>query len=92
MVYVTGSVVISSAASALPAGFVPGGAGVLLLHQLGRLIGLGDIQSSAEIMNPGVLSTKVTALGPGDRAGLKRLGTESGCLEPPANGTLEPVL
>jgi hypothetical protein len=92
MVYVTGSVVISSAASGLPGGFVPGGDGILLLHQLGRLVGLADIADPAQVMNPDVLATQLTGLGPGDRAGLKRLGAESGCLSLPANGSLQPVL
>jgi hypothetical protein len=92
MVYVTGSVVVSSAASQLPGGFVPGGAGVLLLHELGRLMGLGELPDPAQVMNPSVLSTKTTGLGTGDRAGLKRLGLGSGCLKPPANGSLQPVL
>ena len=91
-VYVAGSVVISSAASGLADGFGPGGAGVLLLHQLGRLVGLGDTQDPLEVMNPDVLSTQVNGLGPGDRAGLKRLGSESGCLKTPANPAIEPVL
>ncbi|HET6965725.1 MAG TPA: hypothetical protein VFH58_13195 [Acidimicrobiales bacterium] len=90
-VYVSGSVVISAAATHLPAGFVPGGDGVLVLHELGRLLGLTDVPADGQVMNPQVLSTPVTALGPGDRAGLKRLGRSSGCLATPANGTLETV-
>lgn len=91
-VYVTGSVVISSAASGLAAGFGPGGTGVLLLHQLGRLVGLGDAPDPLEVMNPDVLGTQVAGLGPGDRAGLERLGSGSGCLKVPPNPAIEPVL
>lgn len=90
-VYVSGSVVISAAAGHLPAGFVPGGDGVLLLHELGRLLGLNDVPASGEVMSPQVLSSPVTDFGSGDRAGLERLGMSSGCLNTPANGTLETV-
>lgn len=94
-VYVTGTVVISAAASELKSGFGPGSDGVLLLHQLGRLVGLADVTdpaSAGEVMNPKVLSTGVTGLGSGDVAGLRRLGSSSGCLDVPANGTLEPAV
>ena len=89
--YVTGTIEVSSAASGLPSGFVPGGEGVLLLHAIGRLVGLGDISDPTEIMNPGVLSTPLTVFGHGDRTGLARLGRKSGCLETPANGILMPM-
>ena len=92
LVYVSGSVVISAAATDLSPGFVAGGDGVLLLHELGRLVGLAELPDGAQVMNPDVLATSVTGLGPGDRAGLKRLGSASGCLSVPANGSLEPVL
>lgn len=87
-VYVTGSVVIGAAASSLSDGFGPGGAGVLLLHQLGRLVGLGDVSDPSEVMSTDVLATRVTGLGRGDLAGLARLGTRSGCLEEPTDPSL----
>jgi hypothetical protein len=89
--YVTGTIDVSAAAAGLPSGFVPGGEGVLLLHAVGRLVGLGDLPDPAEVMNPGVLSTPLTALGHGDRGGLTRLGKRSGCLQTPANGILTPA-
>jgi hypothetical protein len=95
MVYVSGSIVLSSAASQLPAGFGAGGDGILLLHQLGRLVGLGDLGGLAgtgQVMNPSVLSSGLTGLGAGDRAGLTRLGKESGCLTVPSSASLEPVI
>lgn len=90
-IYVTGSIIIGAGAADLPEGFGPGGAGVLLLHQLGRLVGLGDVSDPSQVMDTGVLSTRVTALGAGDLAGLKRLGRESGCLKTPANPSLHVV-
>lgn len=87
-VYVTGSVVIGAAASSLSDGFGPGGAGVLLLHQLGRLVGLGDVSDPSEVMNTDVLATRVTGLGRGDLAGLARLGARSGCLKEPTDPSL----
>jgi hypothetical protein len=94
-VYVGGSVVISAAASQLASGFGPGSDGVLLLHQLARLVGLTDVTgttAAGEVMDPQVLSSGVTHLGSGDLAGLRRLGTASGCLSVPANGSLEPAV
>ena len=91
-VFVTGSVVIDPKAASLPAGFVTGGLGVLLVQQLAHLVGLGYTDAPGQVMNPGVLTSRVTVLGAGDRAGLTRLGTASGCLTPPAGGTLEPSM
>jgi hypothetical protein len=92
MVYVSGSVVMSSATSLLPSGFGAGGDGVVLLHQLGRLVGLGDVPDADQVMSPQVLSTGLNGLGPGDRTGLRRLGSASGCLTVPTSGSLEPVI
>ena len=91
-VYVTGSVVIDPAAASLPSGFVPGGLGVLLVQQVAHLMGLGYTDAPGQVMNPAVLTSRVTALGAGDRTGLGRLGTASGCLQPPAGGSLEPSM
>ena len=91
-VFVTGSVVVDPTAASLPAGFVTGGLGVLLVQQLAHLVGLGYTDAPGQVMNPDVLTSQVTALGAGDRAGLTRLGTASGCLTPPAGGSLEPSM
>ncbi len=85
-VYVEGTVIISSAASGLPSGFGPGGDGIVLLHLVSRLVGLGDATVQGQVMSPQALTTGVTGLGAGDRAGLSRLGSKSGCLSVPANG------
>ncbi|HLI54015.1 MAG TPA: hypothetical protein VKU88_06805 [Acidimicrobiales bacterium] len=90
-VYVTGSVVIGSAAARLAPGFGPHSLGVLLLHELGRLVGLGPVAAGGEIMNPHVLSSQTDSFGAGDLAGLKRLGVSAGCLTVPAGAMLDPT-
>ncbi len=87
-VYVSGSVVIGSAASSLPAGFGSGGDGVLLLHELGQLVGLAEMTAAGQVMDPSAVSDGVHGLGLGDRAGLDRLGRSSGCLSLPAHASL----
>ena len=70
-VHVSGSVVIDAQASAiLKPGFGPGGVGVLLLHELGHLVGLGHVNDPTQIMNPVLVPTKTGAYGAGDLAGL----------------------
>jgi hypothetical protein len=88
MVYVTGTMVISAAASALPAGFGYGSDGVLLLHELGRLLGLGEVSDVNQVMSPQAVAGGVTGLGPADQNGLERLGRSSGCLSVPAHASL----
>lgn len=83
-VNVSGSVVIDADASAaMPPGFGPGSVGIVLMHELGHLVGLGHVDDPAEIMNPSVVPTKDGNWGPGDLAGLARLGRRSGCLAVP---------
>lgn len=45
----------------------------IIMHELGHLVGLGHVSNRREIMKP-VTSRKITTWGPGDRAGLARLG------------------
>jgi hypothetical protein len=52
----------------------PAGARAIVIRQLARLLGLADIDASGELMDP---TSGQTALGPGDRAGLARLGSGS---------------
>jgi hypothetical protein len=87
-VYVSGTVVIDSAASAgLAPGFGPQSLGALLMHELGHLVGLGHTLDTDDIMNPVQQPTKDGTWGPGDLAGLSRLGTGSGCLRVPPRST-----
>lgn len=91
-VYVTGTVLIGAGADQLPQGFAPGGLGVLLLHEFGHLVGLGNVATPGQVMNANVLKTPTAKLGPGDLAGLTRLGTASGCESVPSGSTFEPTL
>lgn len=91
-VYVTGSMVLDRAAATLPSGFGPGSLGVLLLHELGELVGLGPADAPGQVMNPAVLSSTTASFGRGDLAGLARLGAHAGCLDVPTGATLEPTL
>jgi hypothetical protein len=91
-IYVTGVIVVSDAARDLPGGFGPGGLGVLLLHALGHLLGLGNVGDQSQVMGTQTLTSKVTRLGQGDIAGLRCLGVGSGCLQAPHGGDLEPAL
>ena len=54
--------------------------GDVLLHQLGHLVGLGDVESRGEAMHPG-LSRGPARWGPGDLEGLRRLGRAAGCAD-----------
>ena len=88
-VYVTGMVVIESQASAtLNVGFGTHSIGVVLMHELGHLVGLGHTTATDDIMNPVVQDTKDGTWGPGDLAGLRRLGIASGCLTVPSRHTV----
>jgi hypothetical protein len=87
-VYVSGTVMIDSAASAaLAPGFGPQSLGVVLMHELGHLVGLGHTMDTTDVMNPVQQPTKDGTWGPGDLAGLTRLGIDSGCLRVPARTT-----
>jgi predicted Zn-dependent protease len=72
--YVTGEVVLSrdnlTQMLQRPTGYIR--ARAVLLHELGHLLGLNHVQDRNELMDP-VLSG-LTGYGPGDRAGLARLG------------------
>jgi hypothetical protein len=87
--YVTGLVVIDADPAGFadfPAGFdQPGSQGVVLLHEFGHLMGLAHVQDTKELMTAGG-DGEPTARdwGPGDRAGLARLGRDAGCLQAPA--------
>jgi len=86
-VYVTGMVVIDSRAAALPPGFGPGALGVVLLYELGHLVGLGHVSDPTQVMNPDLVPSKDGTYGAGDLAGLARLGAASRCLRVPSRRT-----
>jgi hypothetical protein len=84
-VYVTGAVVVNASAGLAP-GFAPAGQesdGKVLLHEFGHVLGLGHVPDTSEVMFPDP-GQGPPAYGPGDLAGLARLGTASGCLAEPS--------
>ena len=83
-VYVSGSVLVNlNAVSSFNPGFVPGGLGALLLHELGHAMGLDHTDSTHEIMHTRLEHGPGT-FGPGDIAGLTTLSSGS-CLTAPPN-------
>ncbi|MGY1653459.1 matrixin family metalloprotease [Geodermatophilus sp. SYSU D01119] len=79
-VYVTGSVLVDADWAAGRVGTPEGRAAVaaVLVHELGHVVGLGHVEDPAELMYAHNDGQRV--LGPGDRAGLARLGR--GACEP----------
>lgn len=53
--------------------------GLMFLHELGHVVGLGHVSSPAEIMTDRGNGT-ARSLGAGDRAGLAAVGRPAGCL------------
>ena len=72
--YVTGQIVLDADAfkdsGSQQAGYLAGRATVL--HELGHVVGLGHVPDLNELMHESNVGQ--TALGPGDRAGLARVG------------------
>lgn len=83
---VRGYLVINAAQNA---SFRPGfGSGTtrggLLLHELGHVVGLNHVQSSAQIMYPVLVPRSRAASATGDLNGLTRVGRPAGCIGIPA--------
>jgi hypothetical protein len=51
----------------------------LLLHELGHAMGLGHVAAKSEVMHEGLGPWSRPYYGPGDLAGLARLGAARGC-------------
>ena len=79
--FVSGWVVVNAADPNPPGWGSPGSQGPTVLHELGHIVGLDHVSSNYELMEPS--GGYVTEFGPGDRAGLERLGRDQGCLVTP---------
>lgn len=53
--------------------------GMVLMHELGHLVGLDHTMKAGQIMLPGGGQSKAAVWGAGDLAGLHRVGAASGC-------------
>jgi hypothetical protein len=80
--YITGEVVFDRDLSVTRPGFGPGlTRGNLVLHELAHVIGLDHVQDRAQVMHPSISGQSPDGYGPGDVAGLARLGRSAGCLQ-----------
>jgi hypothetical protein len=80
--FVSGWVVINAADDNEPGWDSPNDEGPTILHELGHIMGLDHVASNYELMEPS--GGYMTDFGPGDLAGLDRLGIDQGCLATPA--------
>ncbi|HEX9890040.1 MAG TPA: hypothetical protein VGA69_11215 [Nitriliruptorales bacterium] len=82
-VFVTGQVVFNADRTLSP-GFITRQShwGGTILHELGHLVGLDHVDDEAELMYPRP-GLGPPDFGPGDRAGLERLGADLGCVAQP---------
>lgn len=69
--------------AAIPSGFGAGQFGVLALHELGHVVGLGHVDNLDEIMNPFLIS-RAAYYGTGDLDGLGILYKTQSCPKSPA--------
>jgi Matrixin len=84
-VFVTGQIAVNAdTTAALPDGFGAGTTiGLLLLHELGHVMGLAHVGDEAQLMFPRLMPRAAAAYAAGDLAGL-RLLTSGGCDRAPA--------
>ncbi len=79
--FVSGWVAVNANDPNPPGWDFPGAQGPTVLHELGHVMGLDHVDSRAELMEPS--GGDMTNFGPGDLAGLERLGRDQGCLVTP---------
>jgi hypothetical protein len=79
--FVSGWVVVNAGDPNPPGWSSPADQGPTVLHELGHIMGLDHVTSKYELMEPS--GGYMTDFGPGDRAGLERLGRDQGCLRTP---------
>jgi hypothetical protein len=88
--YVTGQIVLNAEREELRPGREDRSDswGATILHELVHIVGLDHVDDADELMavHPG---RGPVALGPGDRAGLRAVGADAGCLEVPAARELD---
>jgi hypothetical protein len=61
--------------------------GNALLHELGHATGLEHVDAPGQLMNPVLTAAAPAGFGPGDRAGLSKLGVGAGCVARPDSVT-----
>jgi hypothetical protein len=80
--YVTGEIILDRELSLVRPGFGPGMTrGNLIQHELAHVIGLDHVEDRREVMYESISDESPDGFGPGDRAGLVRLGAAAGCLD-----------
>jgi hypothetical protein len=85
-VYVTGVVAVDTdQAAKSPTGFGSARSlGVVLLHEVGHVLGLDHAPATNEVMYPSREANGATSFGPSDKAGLTAVGSRDGCVAQPA--------
>jgi hypothetical protein len=82
VVYVTGAATFDSSAT-LRSGFGGRTWGLVILHELGHVLGLDHVEGGESVMYPS-LGLRSASWGDGDRAGLWELGVGGPCVQTPA--------
>lgn len=78
---VTGQIVIVGVRRQPPGFAQPNAVGLVMMHELGHLVGLGHVRAFGEVMDPN--GGGALGWGPGDLEGLRRLGRDAGCFDTP---------
>ena len=79
--YFGGLILVDADAVSVPGFASPQAHGLVLLHELGHVMGLGHVRDRDQLMYSGRRpNEKVGGFGAGDLEGLRRLGVDAGCL------------
>jgi hypothetical protein len=80
--YFGGLILIDADAVSVPGFAFPRAHGLVLLHELGHVMGLGHVKDRDQLMYSGRQpNTRLHGYGDGDREGLRHLGVDAGCLD-----------